>query len=139
MCILCFTHHDPFEDTESGTYKDLLTTCLCFTHHDPFEDTESIECYCGTSPTIHVSPTTIRLRILKETSRRHGCPIHLVSPTTIRLRILKDHGVAAASGAAGVSPTTIRLRILKGIVSLYKRPRARSFTHHDPFEDTERD
>ena len=87
-----------------------------------------------------VSPTTIRLRILKGTlliyigtaitgfthhdpfedteSDTHNFIIHvfsLVSPTTIRLRILK----VATSPDAG-------------------HPHA-SFTHHDPFEDTERE
>ena len=40
---------------------------------------------------------------------------------------------------AKVSPTTIRLRILKASSIDKKLRELVSFTHHDPFEDTERE
>ena len=64
---------------------------------------------------LDVSPTTIRLRILKEAQKKAGdAPGLYVSPTTIRLRILKEQGGCALFDLCRVSPTTIRLRILKG-------------------------
>jgi len=39
---LCFTHVDPFEDTESsGVAQAVCGFSIRFTHVDPFEDTES--------------------------------------------------------------------------------------------------
>ena len=38
----------------------------CFTHNDPFEDTESTGTLSTTPVYVNVSPTTIRSRILKE-------------------------------------------------------------------------
>ncbi len=41
-----------------------------FTHVDPFEDTESLHPLTPGAPTHHVSPTSIRSRILKGTLPR---------------------------------------------------------------------
>jgi len=62
----------------------------------------------------------------------------LVSPTSIRSRILKVPRQRKRSPTSGVSPTSIRSRILKdsGQAEILLLPG--SFTHVDPFEDTER-
>jgi len=40
--MLCFTHVDPFEDTERQEFKvNNQKEKKSFTHVDPFEDTES--------------------------------------------------------------------------------------------------
>ncbi len=88
----------------------------CFTHVDPFEDTERAAGRRSSPARTPVSPTSIRSRILKviepNLPRLHE---QAVSPTSIRSRILK--GVRAGFEripAHGVSPTSIRSRILKG-------------------------
>jgi len=86
-----------------------------------------------------VSPTSIRSRILKAMYRGFGVGSLAVSPTSIRSRILKGRLRQAQEVLRQrVSPTSIRSRILKG---LHKWPRRllhkTSFTHVDPFEDTE--
>ena len=113
---LRFTHNDPFEDTESIWLAYTAPVAACFTHNDPFEDTERS----------------------RDLSPPDGTG---VSPTTIRSRILKGQWLAGwVDRAVGVSPTTIRSRILKVIsprVCIDGRASI-SFTHNDPFEDTER-
>jgi len=42
----CFTHVDPFEDTESGLHRHARLEPPSFTHVDPFEDTESLSDSC---------------------------------------------------------------------------------------------
>ncbi len=109
-----FTHVDPFEDTESsGSSTYGMLGHPSFTHVDPFEDTER---------------------------RLHQCIVVLlgqVSPTSIRSRILKGHTRPLLSRAVIVSPTSIRSRILKGIPRTMVMAVSTSFTHVDPFEDTE--
>jgi len=60
-----FTHSDPFEDTESQSAPVPADWFSCFTHSDPFEDTESGSSASDLRQWIGVSPTPIRLRILK--------------------------------------------------------------------------
>ena len=85
-----------------------------FTHVDPFEDTERSFTSAKMYSISNVSPTSIRSRILK---------------VKIEARVLAD--------ACVVSPTSIRSRILKvSEPGLFVPPEA-SFTHVDPFEDTE--
>jgi len=43
----------------------LIPVPPCFTHNDPFEDTESIRIFSKRLTNLRVSPTTIRSRILK--------------------------------------------------------------------------
>ena len=63
----------------------------------------------------------------------------MVSPTSIRSRILKDPQPYKPEMYGVVSPTSIRSRILKERRLRCSRLRAsHSFTHVDPFEDTER-
>ena len=163
-CIRRFTHVDPFEDTESccermvsnratpvsptsirsrilkvglereiinaaivsptsirsrilkvGTIVMVALPLLSFTHVDPFEDTESPWNQTVRLASWHVSPTSIRSRILK-------------APGTLIL----------ARKTFGVSPTSIRSRILKGALFVEAAAQTMSFTHVDPFEDTER-
>jgi len=66
-----FTHVDPFEDTErseTSFYPD--TSFNRFTHVDPFEDTERSVYGSNLAPRRHVSPTSIRSRILKVVAAR---------------------------------------------------------------------
>jgi len=46
---------------------------LCFTHNDPFEDTESSDTPAAYTGMAGVSPTTIRSRILKDYSEGVFC------------------------------------------------------------------
>jgi len=61
----------------------------CFTHVDPFEDTESLDGHDRVGENPVVSPTSIRSRILKDTRCGWGRKRARVSPTSIRSRILK--------------------------------------------------
>jgi len=110
---VCFTHFDPFEDTERHDTTGSRERTICFTHFDPFEDTERAKAeYSGVSG-IKVSPTSIRSRILKAVHKLWLFCHPQVSPTSIRSRILK---------------------VLEGKIEI---PDVFSFTHFDPFEDTE--
>ena len=113
MSVEGFTHHDPFEDTESGDHQPPGRFVVCFTHHDPFEDTES-------------------------SRRRRGRTLSEVSPTTIRLRILKDW-VRLAPAPTGISFTHHDpFEDTESHCQERDQAGPRGFTHHDPFEDTER-
>ena len=114
--LSCFTHNDPFEDTESyscagaqlrirkvspttirsrilkgNQINDITNQALGFTHNDPFEDTESSIALVGlsTGPVgfTHNDPFEDT-----ESFRRNGMTLErkVVSPTTIRSRILKE-------------------------------------------------
>jgi len=63
--------------------------------------------------------------------------LEYVSPTPIRLRILKAKNRAIRRHTINVSPTPIRLRILKEDYILAGQLQHICFTHSDPFEDTE--
>ncbi len=112
---------------------------------------------------MHVSPTSIRSRILKATRPTTICSTRIgfthvdpfedterierdlhraiaivVSPTSIRSRILKAPTRHPNYQTSRVSPTSIRSRILKVSTLQPRRWSHRGFTHVDPFEDTER-
>ena len=84
-----FTHHDPLEDTESGSLECVTDYSDGFTHHDPLEDTESlwrVAAHSGANSFTHHDPL--------EDTERNNCGQQAstsdrVSPITIRLRILK--------------------------------------------------
>ncbi len=61
----------------------------------------------------------------------------LVSPTSIRLWILKDLQINSVTVTLDVSPTSIRLWILKVLILDAILKIAFGFTHLDPFVDTE--
>ena len=86
-----------------------------------------------------VSPTSIRSRILKAHAGWQGTATHTiqVSPTSIRSRILKVHSRRTVVLRQSVSPTSIRSRILKVVNNSAGELGSQSFTHFDPFEDTE--
>jgi len=159
------THNDPFEDTESCFPRQRCAVPYAVSPTTiPFEDTESYSCAGAQQAPGGVSPTTIRSRILKETPRtliycrgavspttirsrilkghkslHANCIFRLVSPTTIRSRILKGNAGFFPFVPITVSPTTIRSRILKVFLPRGGGQTTRSFTHNDPFEDTESD
>jgi len=75
---------------EEAVLGSLLIDPECFTHVDPFEDTERwpsepLQQFLA----IVVSPTSIRSRILKGVIAGAQGSRRLVSPTSIRSRILK--------------------------------------------------
>jgi len=139
-----------------------LATSICFTHHDPLEDTESAIAQRAGPQQLPVSPITIRLRILKVRSEilskppNVGFTHHDPLEDTERalwlhwpaLRLCFTHHDPLEDTESrprqhprprdqAVSPITIRLRILKARARApHVRSRAR-FTHHDPLEDTE--
>jgi len=143
----------------------VMSNGIRFTHVDPFEDTERRpRCLAWPPGRWHVSPTSIRSRILKEYVAPLGpSTTYWVSPTSIRSRILKVAGnpIIAVSITSfthvdpfedteswhievmkherlDVSPTSIRSRILKENGVIFISGEVDSFTHVDPFEDTER-
>jgi len=64
--VQCFTHVDPFEDTESTEIlQSDVYAAKSFTHVDPFEDTERASSTILYAYIPIVSPTSIRSRILK--------------------------------------------------------------------------
>ncbi len=114
--FLCFTPHDPTEDTESDQKAwASLTFQASFTPHDPTEDTES---------------WTVTTAL---TSRSTGFTPHDPTEDT-------ERSVYIAMGVviAGVSPPTIRQRILKALRASRMWQCVIGFTPHDPTEDTER-
>jgi len=111
---------------------------LCFTHHDPLEDTESPRRRLLRQRRA-VSPITIRLRILKGEAAKaayaEGQPRfthHDPLEDTERRR-----SEFCSLLITQVSPITIRLRILKANTNATLVFSSSSFTHHDPLEDTE--
>ena len=113
--ITCFTHVDPFEDTERWQRPSSSRRSVnCFTHVDPFEDTESSS---------HGSKNS------------SGSRFTHVDPFEDTERSLNGRLLAATWW---VSPTSIRSRILKGALYDKVDRDVAGFTHVDPFEDTER-
>ncbi len=133
-----------------------------FTHLDPFVDTERPPESAWVVGALEVSPTSIRLWILKDRVEWQARLSGLVSPTSIRLWILKGCATAHPARPANsfthldpfvdteralvigivlvlitVSPTSIRLWILKGQKNKWQRLAWTCFTHLDPFVDTE--
>jgi len=112
----CFTHVDPFEDTERTLQgSPEVWAQQGFTHVDPFEDTESGFTNDHLPNPPRVSPTSIRSRILKGRCLGERCSagngfthVDPFEDTESPLR----HGLETV--ADGVSPTSIRSRILKG-------------------------
>jgi len=112
----CFTHVDPFEDTESSSLCCPRMACFRFTHVDPFEDTERRSCWYVSSQDYQVSPTSIRSRILKAlinvnvlmlyTRFTHVDPFEDTESSSLGSKYPAPHHV---------SPTSIRSRILKGL------------------------
>ena len=111
---VCFTHVDPFEDTESHARIAEGIQERRFTHVDPFEDTERAPQDQQAQQNEQVSPTSIRSRILKGYARR---------PRS-----------AYAFRFTHVDPFEDTERF----ASTWWRSAWRRFTHVDPFEDTER-
>ena len=132
-----FTHSDPFEDTES-TYSVIVTfELICFTHSDPFEDTESCENLSFIIYIMAVSPTPIRLRILKAPLTPVVMSSMVVSPTPIRLRILKDNrGFNISVSISGFTHSDPFEDTESQLLAPPTTP-LWCFTHSDPFEDTE--
>ncbi len=111
----CFTHVDPFEDTERASRSRAGDSVDSgFTHVDPFEDTESRAQRVHAAHFIFVSPTSIRSRILKG---RNRWPCTLVGVCFTHVDPFEDTESQRAE---------LQLEL-----------RGPSFTHVDPFEDTE--
>jgi len=113
---------------------------LCFTHVDPFEDTERRAASAmAPMPFWMVSPTSIRSRILKEPAGRAGMGRHAsfthVDPFEDTERRDDAIGEAVARSFTHVDPfEDTERRQATG-----RLPREQTgFTHVDPFEDTER-
>jgi len=109
----CFTHVDPFEDTERTLFRCTSRSEASFTHVDPFEDTERHELVV-----IHIT----------EHGFTHVDPFEDTE---------SSQALAQEIPARVVSPTSIRSRILKGSPKRAGISASTGFTHVDPFEDTE--
>ena len=134
-----FTHVDPFEDTEScHVCSHFLSSCDSFTHVDPFEDTERSSKKSSPKRAPHVSPTSIRSRILKVVSET----LSFISsiPRFTHVDPFEDTESFLGPSLSVLLKRFTHVDPFEDTESWYKfrrHPCGVSFTHVDPFEDTE--
>jgi len=134
----CFTHVDPFEDTERHQIAQIVKQAsVCFTHVDPFEDTERFGRFLTCYRWGCVSPTSIRSRILKDQCDNHGSVRHYCFTHVDPFEDTESSPHRLPHPTLGRFTHVDPFEDTESVTATRRPPSDTGFTHVDPFEDTE--